>query len=30
MERPHGRQILPTIGGGDGFFYAVLEKAVTR
>jgi len=26
LERPHGRQILPKPGGGDGFFYAVLEK----
>lgn len=26
MERPHGRQILPRPNGGDGFFYALLEK----
>jgi len=25
-ERPHGRQLLPTNGGSDGFYYALLEK----
>ena len=24
--RTHGRQILPKINGGDGFYYALLEK----
>lgn len=24
--RPHGRQLLPVIGGNDGFYYALLEK----
>lgn len=27
VERKHGRQALPTIGGGDGFFYAKLQKS---
>lgn len=26
QARPHGRQILPTPGGMDGFYYAVLQK----
>ena len=26
LARPHGRQILPSINGGDGFYYALLEK----
>lgn len=27
LPRLHGRQLLPTPGGGDGFYYALLEKA---
>ena len=27
IERKHGRQTLPTIGEGDGFFYAKLQKS---
>lgn len=27
--RPHGRQILPSINGGDGFYYALLEKTAS-
>jgi 16S rRNA (cytosine967-C5)-methyltransferase len=27
VARPHGRQLLPTPGGTDGFYYAMLEKA---
>ena len=26
LARPHGRQILPSVDGGDGFYYALLEK----
>lgn len=26
LERPHGRQLFPSINGGDGFYYALLEK----
>lgn len=27
MARPHGRQLLPTANGHDGFYYCLLEKA---
>jgi 16S rRNA (cytosine967-C5)-methyltransferase len=27
VARPHGRQLLPTPGGTDGFYYAVIDKA---
>lgn len=27
VSRPHGRQLLPTPGGADGFYYAVIDKA---
>ncbi|GAB0148790.1 16S rRNA (cytosine(967)-C(5))-methyltransferase RsmB [Marichromatium sp. PS1] len=26
VARPHGRQLLPSSGGSDGFYYALLEK----
>ena len=26
LQRPHGRQLLPAVGGNDGFYYALLEK----
>ncbi|MGE5153429.1 MAG: 16S rRNA (cytosine(967)-C(5))-methyltransferase RsmB [Bdellovibrio bacteriovorus] len=26
LARSHGRQLLPTVGGSDGFYYALLEK----
>ena len=28
LARSHGRQLLPTTGGSDGFYYALLEKAL--
>jgi 16S rRNA (cytosine967-C5)-methyltransferase len=30
VPRDHGRQLLPTPGGSDGFYYALLEKAVSE
>lgn len=29
QPRSHGIQLLPTIGGSDGFFYALIEKRIT-
>lgn len=29
LLQPHGVQLLPTIGGSDGFFYALIEKRTT-
>ena len=28
LAMPHGRQLLPTPGGSDGFFYALIEKVI--
>jgi 16S rRNA (cytosine967-C5)-methyltransferase len=28
LVRTHGRQLLPTVGGSDGFYYALLERPI--